>query len=535
MQNNTEIVSINIRSHDDNDYLWNEMSQRDKYTKIRCMPHINDLDRFYMNVYEYFNNKGIVCIVTKNIVDLFILGFTIMFSSFILFYFDWNELMKCNSEATCHHVSHYVRTPSYTSTYAILTAMYFLTLSVFWCWKLMHFVHDVPQYYNTYHFVKHVIKIPTNSLETIKWDTIVQKIITINKEQQFQYSNPVDAKDIACRIMRVENYIISMFEHGIIPTNMCCGDTHFTKHVEWLFRIALFNKLFKNNYTVDKNIFEDSSSVVFNFKLIAFLNFIFMPFIVLFMIIHFCFKNVENFHQSKDTLGLRDWSNVAKWKFRKYNELPHVFNLRMNRSYEVTNDYIKQFNYSLKIILAKGMSFVAGSFLGLFLLFGLLDENIPLYVVFLGRNLFWYIAILSGIIAGCRTFIPERKYTIFNPDASMEKIIQFTNYQIEGDCRSYKEMNRLLSFYPFKIMLLWYEIVSVVMTPYLFGFVFAKHIDKIITFIRQQTVHIDGLGDVCKSSQFNDCNTGSNTDSNTDKIKTSIVSFRREHLSWTTD
>ena len=80
-------------------------------------------------------------------------------------------------------------------------------------------------------------------------------------------------------------------------------------------------------------------------------------------------------------------------------------------------------------------------------------------------------------------------------------------------------------------MLLWYEIVSVVVTPYLFGFVFAKHIDKIITFIRQQTVHIDGLGDVCKSSQFNACN----TDSNTDKMKTSIVSFRREHLSWTTD
>ena len=528
MENKTEIVSINIQNDDDqNGTLWNEMGRRNEYTKISCMPHIKNLDEFYKGVYEYFNNKGIVCIITKNIIDLFILGFTILFSSFILFYFDWNELMRCNSEETCHHITHYIRTPSYTSAYAVVIALYFSTLSVFWCWKLIYFVHNVPRYYETYSFVKYVIQIPTNGLETIKWDAIVQKMITLNSEQQFQFSSPVDAKDIACRIMRVDNYIISMFEHNIIPTNTCCGDKHFTKHVEWLFRIALFDKLFKNNYTIDKNMLKDTSSIVFNFKLIAMLNFLFMPFIVLFMIIHFCFKNVENFHQSRDALGLRDWSNIAKWKFRKYNELSHVFDLRMNMSYDVANDYIKQFNYSLNIILAKGVSFIAGSFLGLFLLFGLLDENIPLYIEFFGRNLFWHIAILSGVVAACRTFIPKRKYTVFNPDTAMNKIIQYTNYQTIDDCRCYKEMNRLLSFYPFKVMLLWHEIKSIILTPYLFGFVYVKHIDKIITFIRQHTVHIHGLGDICKSSQLDV--------SNSYKIKSSIISFRSEHASWTTD
>ena len=36
----------------------------------------------------------------------------------------------------------------------------------------------------------------------------------------------------------------------------------------------------------------------------------------------------------KNYLGPRQWDNLALWHFREFNELPHIFEKRVARSYE---------------------------------------------------------------------------------------------------------------------------------------------------------------------------------------------------------
>jgi len=62
---------------------------------------IADLDFFFERLYSYYCEKGFCCIITKWIVELLSLGFTICFSGFIFLYVDWNGLRnaKCGMDA----------------------------------------------------------------------------------------------------------------------------------------------------------------------------------------------------------------------------------------------------------------------------------------------------------------------------------------------------------------------------------------------------------------------------------------------------
>lgn len=62
---------------------------------------ITDLDLFFERLYSYYCEKGLWCIITKWIVELLSLGFTICFSAFFLLYVDWNGLRnaKCGMDA----------------------------------------------------------------------------------------------------------------------------------------------------------------------------------------------------------------------------------------------------------------------------------------------------------------------------------------------------------------------------------------------------------------------------------------------------
>lgn len=62
---------------------------------------ITDLDLFFERLYNYHCEKGLWCIITKWIVELLSLAFTICFSGFFLLYVDWNGLRnaKCGMDA----------------------------------------------------------------------------------------------------------------------------------------------------------------------------------------------------------------------------------------------------------------------------------------------------------------------------------------------------------------------------------------------------------------------------------------------------
>ena len=58
-----------------------------------------------------------------------------------------------------------------------------------------------------------------------------------------------------------------------------------------------------------------------------------LPYMLIFMCLSFFLQNAQNFHTEKAYLGPRQWSPLAVWTFREFNELPHIFDGRINKTY----------------------------------------------------------------------------------------------------------------------------------------------------------------------------------------------------------
>eukprot|EP00501_MAST-03F_sp_TOSAG23-6_P001644 GSMAST32.ASY1.ANO1.1711.1 assembled CDS len=231
-----------------------------------------------------------------------------------------------------------------------------------------------------------------------------------------------------------------------------------------------------------------------------------MPFILIFSVVYFFMRNAEEFHTKRDYLGPREWSPLARWKFREFNELPHVFELRLNRSYKAANDYEKLFPTPAITIMSRFISFIVGSLLGLLLFFTFLDEHILLQVNFMERNLFWYVAIFTGILAVARSFVPNiHTSNREDPAAVFYKLVNDTHYMPDrwrNKESSYDTRDDLLTMYRYKVVLFLMEVSSVVVAPFILLFSLPSCAEDICAFVRDYTVNIDGLGHVCGYSLF---------------------------------
>lgn len=100
------------------------------------------------------------------------------------------------------------------------------------------------------------------------------------------------------------------------------------------------------------------------------LNAIFAPFIVLYLIMYSFFRYFEvydphdlscaiidsalsqEYKNNPSNIGGRRYTPFAQWKFREFNELPHLFKRRLNESYLSATMYIGQFpNEKLTLIV----------------------------------------------------------------------------------------------------------------------------------------------------------------------------------------
>jgi autophagy-related protein 9 len=78
-------------------------------------------------------------------------------------------------------------------------------------------------------------------------------------------------------------------------------------------------------------------------------------------------------------LGFREWTPLARWKFREFNELPHYFQNRLNACYLTANHYIANFPAPLLTIPASFIGFMAGSVVAVMVVLGLVDDDILVY------------------------------------------------------------------------------------------------------------------------------------------------------------
>jgi len=315
----------------------------------------------------------------------------------------------------------------------------------------------------------------------------------------------------------------------------------------------LFNYIFDEHNAVKRDVLNPSKNEAMSkrlrkrFILMGIASLFLSPFIFIYLLVYFFFKYGEEIkNKPGSTLGSREWSSLARWKFREFNELPHYFQNRLSAGYEASDRYIDQFPTNMTIILARFISFISGALLAVILLLGLWDDNIVMYSEVEGRSLLWYAGILGTILTVCRSVIPD-EHAVFNPKKDMEEIETYTHYvpkYWQGKEHTIKVRDEFCELFEYKIIIFLREIFSVLFAPFILMFSLPQCSGALLNFFREFTVNAEGVGFVCACATFSEIEKHGNvnygakqsgtkqTRMKQGKLEKSILTFKVNNPEW---
>ncbi|KAI3657325.1 hypothetical protein MP638_002855 [Amoeboaphelidium occidentale] len=518
-------------------------------------------DRFFGQLYEYYNGGGMFPILLARIMNLLTVAFVLGFGTFLIACVDHENISKRRTLQDA-------LVPQCMAKLHSLHVVALLMFSSYWLYELVRIVLDYPHLDRMRLFVNEILGVSDNELSAVGWDQIIQKVVALHGEiypnSGLSLPPRINASDVASRIMRKENYLIALFNKDILnlrppfPALLTFGfggKQMLTKVLEWNLTICVMNYAFgetdqgeeigvRKEFLTDRHRNRLIAGLKKRFILMGLLNLLLSPFILIFLCVYFLFKYGQEFHKDPSQLGSRSYSPIARWKFRDFNELPHVFTSRLNASYPLAEKYVSQFHKKSVAIIAQFISFVAGSVALSLTVLSILDDDILLsFYISEGRTVLWYLGVFGIIWSTARSMVPDSRM-VFEPERLLLEVVSVTHYLPISWKNSgldsefvHKEFSNLFEM---KIVLFVQEMLSILLAPFVLIFSLPQCASAIVDFFREFTVHVDGVGWVCTFSVFDfrrldgdhgKAKTRAHIDME-EKLEQSVLNFKSHHPAW---
>ncbi|KAE8227842.1 hypothetical protein CF326_g7247 [Tilletia indica] len=516
--------------------------------------NVENMDSFLAEVYAYYQGKGAYCIALSRTLNLLTIAFVICFSTFLLGCVDYSAI-KHDGLLSDVIVPQCV---NHLSSFAVLLLF---ALGGGFSWLVIRFGVGISRLVAMHGFYHHLLGIPDADVQVIPWHEVVSRIsaLRISNPQDPSLSASVhaqagggptaagaskkrlgpglDAHDIANRIMRQENYLIALFNKDVLSLNvpfqvplpsfatsiLGLNQSHgtsvglgkpkpvLTRSLEWNLHFCLLGFFFDQDGQLNQAVLSERNRTALvdglrkRFVTMAILNAILAPFIILYLLFFSFFRYFAEYHKNPANLGSRQYTEYARWKFREFNELPHLFKRRMRSSMPFAQRYTDQFPKERVVLLARFVAFVAGSFTAVLLLASLFDPDLFLHFdITPQRNTLFYIGIFGGVLAVARGMVPEESVVI-DPESEIREVIRRTHYypdEWRGRLHSTEVHGDFGTMYMLKVYIFLMEMVSVIVTPFILWVSLPQSAPAIVDFFREFTVHVDGLGYVCSFAVF---------------------------------
>lgn len=505
------------------------------YDEIR---EISDdgLDLFLTKLYRYYLKQGYWNIVISQITEICIFTFFVIFCLFIFGAVDYSTLLTFRDPTTTHSFSQVVHFEWLRS----MNAYFIISLVIFGSyvlWKVLKIIYDAKTMWKIHNFYKHDLGISDFELQTIRWNVVIKRL---NNFIQTKGYDKLEAWNISARIMKKDNYLIAMIHHHILKygipilpeswNNMLLrhcinNNTHssndklqikiFSKVLLWSLTYCVINFIVNERNEVKNEImFSDREHIKSDlaaelkkkFRILSVLNLILLPFLALFVPVYAIFHYGEEFYKNPNSLSQRDWGFAAKWKFREYNELPHIFKARMKITSIYADQYLNQFPFGVYENFAKIIGFISSSIIVYLVFLTIINDN-TLFNVELTpyKSLFWWIGLLTTIWVVSKSIMKNQ--SIFFPEKKMTKLNKFLRWVPEvivSRPNSIESVSWVKKYFKFKIVQLLEEVVSIFINPFVLWFYLGsdESIEKILKFVRQSTIEHSRLGKICEYSVF---------------------------------
>lgn len=399
-----------------------------------------------------------------------------------------------------------------------------------WIWQIFGTIRDVPRLKRMHDFYLYLLEVPDTEIQTIQWQEIVKRLMALRdlnpatvvrlseRHRQFlgtQSKQRMDAHDIANRLMRRDNYMIALMNKEILdmtlPIPFLANRSFFSKTMEWNLSLCIMDFVFDRRGQPGREFLRDTSrkelaeSLRLRFFLVGILDIIIAPFAVIYVMVFYFFQNFSEYQKNPSSIGSRQYTPHAEWKFREFNELSHLFEKRALMSYPFAARYINQFPKHKTALFARFVAFITGAIAAVLALTSIIDaESFLGFELTPGRSVLFYLTVFTSIYAATRGSGTEEA-VIFEPEYALNLVIRFTHHSPshwKGRLHSAEVRDEFAQLYQMKVVLFLQEVLSILVTPFVLWFTLPKCSERIVDFFREFTIHVDGLGYVCSFAIF---------------------------------
>lgn len=397
--------------------------------------------------------------------------------------------------------------------------------------------------------------------------TQAQEIILSQQQNQLHHNSQehhhhqqhildLDALAIANRILRKENFLVGFFNlpelldlslpeipflGTYLPINS--RQQYLSKNLEWSLHTCILNHIFSEKYRIRPEFYTNSLQLKRRFVFWGILQGIFMPFLGIFITLHFLFGNLHEYKSGGSGASggsmqqkQREWTPHAKWLFREFNELPHFFERRLNGGKSRAENYLGKIPQSpLLIFVGKILVFLSGSILSILVVLAAMNDAILLHVKIGQWNLLWYVGIFGMVFSFGRGMSQTQEnntekhdgyyYNNNNKDErdevsllpkkglfqemneSLAHISQYTHYMpYHWHKRGFHPdiQKEFMGLYKHKPQLFLQELISVVTTPLLLIWKLPQNAERICQFVSltKREIGPGVQGEVCGFASF---------------------------------
>ena len=569
------------------------LDERGSHASLR----IENLDKWFAALYSYFEGKGFWCIVTSRVINVLTLGFTVAFSAFLLLYVDWETLRTECAEASLRSAGSTRRAPSADAapgavekdtcdilrdaTYAaplhhrgfvanFLVLAYLALFTAYLLWSLARLAADLKPLLEMRAFCARKLQLSDGDIQTVAWPEVVARVVHLQATTRLCIAKDLNEHDIVARILREENYLLGMLNRDVLGLRFDAADRErasrktfvrsralpglaafrrrvwFTKTVEWNVRQAIFTGMFDDDFSIRPQ-FYDVDALRHRMRVLAAVNLALSPFVAAFLVVFFLLHHVERFYHDPGSAGQRQWSTLARWHMREFNELPHFLDQRLKAAHRPATKYVAQFSSPVAALAAKFASYVVGAFVAFALACTLLLDDRLLHAEVFGRDLLWHTAVAGAVLAFCRNLSGDNTETrAFEPRRWMAETTRHTHFLPKRwrDVAHRKTTEREFSeLFRFKSAVFLEELVSVFVTPFLLWGPLSTRAPEIVQFARQFTTHAGGVGATCSLAAFDFAKHGNGkygaprtarkpARSKQGKMEKSFLSFTARYPTW---
>lgn len=475
-----------------------ENNPKNDHYKIK----IDDTTHFVTLIYKYYLYGGYKKFILTAISNILISLFLCVLFSIIVNCINYNLLLS-KTENDYFYFSDILEFKNLYKFSYFNCFLYTIYLSIF-LWKCNKFIYELPNIKKIDFFYRTFLEIKDESIiSNIQWSYVTKKLLEYHiSAKEFKIHNVFDnsvelmtSHNISNRIMRKENYILSLFKNKVINIP---------------YKHYVLNNIFEQSFWFILDIHPNRNIVRYlkERTIIIILFFIiFMPFISIYTIFYTIIEHSDIFYK-KNMSNITDysWTTYAKYKLRKYNELPHIFKKRTQTAKRYLIKYLLYWSNSYSNAIFETFFILIGSIILFFVFLSILNDNtFTLMIIFKDRTTLWVIGMLTPLLGICHSQINNK--TVKNLEKKLNKVNILLGNEISRNdiknCYTSKIKNKISRNLEYRFVSILKNIIGICITPYILYKYILFNSSKIEEFIKENSNCIENTTfHVCSYANF---------------------------------